>query len=344
MKYQLMPDLPPEDYEALRLDIEKNGVIYPIVIDEETGEVLDGHHRKRAAEEVGVPCPSESRRFDSEIAKRVFVRNINEKRRQLTKKQRAMLREQERADALELNQTHTQEQIAAILGVPRSTIEGWLATNDESVNGCEPVDHRRKLTEEDEKEIAERVAGGESVKDVAEEKGVTEYGARKAAERATSGRSTIQRLRDGLAAMESPGEKSRGVNASGLASRVFYPGRKLLFLYDNPELCGSRASEFQRAVDTIEKPADVKRVFTEFEELVELALGEPRRGLNTASGARGARNEFDARIGTIAQACREGAKMAVPPLNPEAKSETSRQIVVAISHLRTLKDHIKEAP
>lgn len=42
--YQIMPDLTPEEYEALKADIQANGVLIPVEVDEE-GNILDGYHR-----------------------------------------------------------------------------------------------------------------------------------------------------------------------------------------------------------------------------------------------------------------------------------------------------------
>ena len=50
-KYQLMPDMSPAEFEALKADIAQRGVVVPIDIDE-TGEIIDGHHRYRAWAEL----------------------------------------------------------------------------------------------------------------------------------------------------------------------------------------------------------------------------------------------------------------------------------------------------
>jgi len=55
--YQLLDPLPADVYEALKADIAERGMVYPVVLDE-TGAVLDGHHRKRIAKELGVTCPT----------------------------------------------------------------------------------------------------------------------------------------------------------------------------------------------------------------------------------------------------------------------------------------------
>jgi len=52
-KYQLLPELPPEQFEALKADIAERGVVVPVVMDE-FGAILDGHNRARACRELGI--------------------------------------------------------------------------------------------------------------------------------------------------------------------------------------------------------------------------------------------------------------------------------------------------
>jgi ParB-like chromosome segregation protein Spo0J len=48
-KFQVLPNLPPEEFEALKEDIRCRGVQMPIEVT--TGdEILDGHQRLRACE------------------------------------------------------------------------------------------------------------------------------------------------------------------------------------------------------------------------------------------------------------------------------------------------------
>ena len=47
-RLQLLPDLPPEQYDALKADIAECGVVVAIDVDE-FGPILDGHHRGPAA-------------------------------------------------------------------------------------------------------------------------------------------------------------------------------------------------------------------------------------------------------------------------------------------------------
>jgi DNA-binding XRE family transcriptional regulator len=55
----------------------------------------------------------------------------------------------------------SQEEVAAILGVPRTTLEGWeqgqITTIDESVIGCNPPDLRIKVPKKEYETIYQRV-------------------------------------------------------------------------------------------------------------------------------------------------------------------------------------------
>ena len=46
-RFQVMPELDPATFEALKTDIAKRGVTTPIDVDED-GNILDGHNRFRA--------------------------------------------------------------------------------------------------------------------------------------------------------------------------------------------------------------------------------------------------------------------------------------------------------
>lgn len=55
-QYQLFGPLRDEEFQALKADIAKRGVMVPVERDE-FGNLLDGHHRARACRELGLPEP-----------------------------------------------------------------------------------------------------------------------------------------------------------------------------------------------------------------------------------------------------------------------------------------------
>ncbi len=127
MKYQVMPDLKPIEYEALKADIEERGVLVPVEVDE-TGAILDGHHRVKAwtqlrGEGVNLPdYPRMVRRGLTEEQKRNHARSLNVLRRHLSKEQQGEVMRAMRADGM------TYQEIADKVGV--SVGKAHAATSD----------------------------------------------------------------------------------------------------------------------------------------------------------------------------------------------------------------------
>jgi ParB-like chromosome segregation protein Spo0J len=123
-KYQVMPPLSDEEYQALKESIAERGVELPLVLDAE-GNVIDGHHRMRAVEELrgegrSVADPITITRSDLETDedKRDEAWRLNMQRRHLNELQKrgaiaAKLKESPRwAD----------NRIAQLLGVDGKTV------------------------------------------------------------------------------------------------------------------------------------------------------------------------------------------------------------------------------
>ena len=76
-KYQVLPSMPPDQFDALNADIKERGVLVPIAIDED-GHILDGHHRYRACIELGITdFPTIVWPGMSEEDGRMFARKMN---------------------------------------------------------------------------------------------------------------------------------------------------------------------------------------------------------------------------------------------------------------------------
>jgi hypothetical protein len=102
--------------DALRASIERFGVLVPITVDQH-GNVLDGHHRKRIAEQLGVPFDRLKRWCDDDDERREIARTLNADRRQLSEEQRKAVAIQLRKDG------HSIRAIAGALDVPHPTIQ-----------------------------------------------------------------------------------------------------------------------------------------------------------------------------------------------------------------------------
>jgi len=83
----LMPMMPEKEFNQLKEDISGLGQLEPILIF--NGEILDGRHRYRACQELGIePWVTE---FDGGMSLSDVIRSLNVYRRHLTPSQRAMV-------------------------------------------------------------------------------------------------------------------------------------------------------------------------------------------------------------------------------------------------------------
>lgn len=122
---QLFPVLEPAIEAALRLSIERFGVIQPITVDQH-GRTLDGHNRRRLAQELGVPCPEITRDVADDDEARAIAITLNTDRRHWDAAQR-------RAIAVELrSQGHSFRAIGGALGVDAKTIRKDTSGGDRS--------------------------------------------------------------------------------------------------------------------------------------------------------------------------------------------------------------------
>ena len=138
MNYQVMPSLTPVEFEGLKADIAQHGVLVPVEMDE-TGNILDGHHRVQAWQELrdeGVTLPDYPRMVRSgmtEEAKRNHARRLNVMRRQLSREQRDEVMRAMRADGM------SQRQIAQAVGVSRKTVSNALTCSGDENSSPEQV-------------------------------------------------------------------------------------------------------------------------------------------------------------------------------------------------------------
>ena len=107
VRYQVMPPLSSEEYQELHDDIKINGVLEPIHVDEE-GVVIDGHHRSKIANELGIPCPVIAHDDLDDAGKRSLAFTLNLKRRHLNREQRrALIAESLKSDPQLSNREHS---------------------------------------------------------------------------------------------------------------------------------------------------------------------------------------------------------------------------------------------
>ena len=139
VRYQVMPPLSSEEYQELHDDIKVNGVLEPIHVDEE-GVVIDGHHRSKIANELGIPCPVITHDDLDEAGKRSLAFTLNLKRRHLSREQRrALIAESLKSDPQLSNREHARrtgadhKTVQAVRETAEST--GEIPQSEERVSG-----------------------------------------------------------------------------------------------------------------------------------------------------------------------------------------------------------------
>jgi ParB-like chromosome segregation protein Spo0J len=128
--YQVLPELPSWEYQALKESIRRYGVLLPVVKDE-AGTTIDGHHREQACEELGIrDYPIITLHGLSEEQKRDHALLLNLVRRKVTRKQ---LRE---IIAAELRRTPdiSSNWLAGLLGTTPRTVN---SVRKELIATCE---------------------------------------------------------------------------------------------------------------------------------------------------------------------------------------------------------------
>lgn len=133
MKYQVMPELSAEEYQRLKEDIAANGVQVAVEYDE-VGNILDGHHRVKACQEIGLTdWPKVFRVGMTEEEKIEHALRLNLTRRHLTREQKqAVIREK-----LKENPAVSDRKLADALGVSNSTVSLARKELIESGQVCE---------------------------------------------------------------------------------------------------------------------------------------------------------------------------------------------------------------
>jgi hypothetical protein len=145
-----MPDMTGQKWEEFKKDIQENGVKVPVLLDE-NNNIIDGHQRLRACDELGIPCPTDKRDGLTEDEKQALVMSLNYHRRQLTPQQqhevsKAAAENYKRRKAA--GEDVTQAQVAKEFGIHRNRIS-------ENVNAL-PVQNPKTPTEKPDTGIQQK--------------------------------------------------------------------------------------------------------------------------------------------------------------------------------------------
>lgn len=155
--YQLLPPLSDEECAALREDIAAAGVRVPIDVDE-NGVILNGHHRKAIADELGIDCPVRVVAGLGHEDKRAHALSTNLNGRRLNREQRRALIVAE----LEHDDSRSDRAIARLLGVDHKTVGAVRRERrGEFPTASELTDEERRLFSEAEQRIIENIRQGD---------------------------------------------------------------------------------------------------------------------------------------------------------------------------------------
>lgn len=82
-RFQLLPPLSAEEYEALKANVAAVGILQPVIVDE-AGEIIDGHHRAQVCEELGIEYPmkvldelTEDQKYEQAVVLNLGRRHLN---------------------------------------------------------------------------------------------------------------------------------------------------------------------------------------------------------------------------------------------------------------------------
>jgi hypothetical protein len=141
----LLPALTADEFEALKADIDRHGILYPVIADEEN-RILDGVHRLRIAEELGIELPVARHEGLSDERKLHLAVGLNMRRRYLdADRRRSLVRELHKKEGLSVRK------IAVITGWSKSTVDRDLqASPFESIVGrCKHMRQQALKAEDD---------------------------------------------------------------------------------------------------------------------------------------------------------------------------------------------------
>jgi ParB-like chromosome segregation protein Spo0J len=168
-----MPPLSPREFNELVESIKANGVLVPILVDE-NGVVIDGHQRRAASQAAGVTPPTTTLDLTgkSDDERRAIAIAVNAIRRQMSVEQRRQAVTRMKELGLK------NKDIAKATGTSVATVKRDVA---ESGGSHEPTDSDPAK----DKAIAASVKAGKTTREAAEEHGVSQTTAVRATKRAS---------------------------------------------------------------------------------------------------------------------------------------------------------------
>ena len=142
---ELLPPLPPVEYDNLKESIENNGQYMPIIVNDDD-VILDGHHRYRICQELGIEPKVSIKKFKNKEEEAIYVIDSNAARRQMVTLARVDLQlkkkpflqkiaKKNQADGTD-EPTHTRAELAQSAGCSEDTFykaEAIIQWNDQDL-------------------------------------------------------------------------------------------------------------------------------------------------------------------------------------------------------------------
>jgi len=161
-----LPPLAADDYTRLKVSIQQDGQRIPIIVNETTGEVIDGEHRLRACGELGIKPVIEQRALDEKEATRLKV-TLNLARRQVSPEQKRELIKALRA------MEFTQQEVASMVGVSQTTVSKTEDESNITSNNTFIPDQRRSVTPAQAEKIVDKIEAGATQAQAAADYGIS---------------------------------------------------------------------------------------------------------------------------------------------------------------------------
>ena len=172
----LLPPLSTDEFDALKKDINANGVRDKLILTEDR-EILDGHNRYKIKKDAPTHTVKGSGKWSVE-QKHAYVIATAFRRRNLSLSQMTDLRKKQKKLCKSLkgqDKKHwTDARLGSMLGVDRSTVTKWIMPDVKGHNTYKKPDARVKLNQPAKDVVAKRVEAGETQEQVAADFGVTQ--------------------------------------------------------------------------------------------------------------------------------------------------------------------------
>jgi hypothetical protein len=333
--FQILPTLSSEDYVGLKESIRLFGVQVPVEYDD-AGNIIDGHHRVRACQELGIAdWPRITRPYTDDKAKRTQARELNFRRRHMSRDVlRALI-----AEELKENPVRSDRQVAEKLGVSHHTVNtiradmeagGQIAHHDEHVGKdgvSQPAKKRAKAQPAPEVEPKKRNAPAATWIKV----------------KVPDGETLETMVRRGLA-QEADGTSPEDVAKSlGIGILSYRHARDIVILATQRTLRREDREPVARALIEINATSQLVNAWEIVAPIALKVWGEDRAGQRTREGVEKYRRDlFDRAMGALVQICSSASEIEIPYLLPEQAAEVLAELTAAEKSVREFKSKLKE--